>query len=815
MTYRRGQLTVGLVLLCAASATFAAPRFIAGSNVTRDAFIAEISVNLACGVEYIDHLPARRGDKLRIHVEPTAICNGVSPLIAQSRQQHRPLGADLAKIVQINYDGDTASGPTLTLVFSETVSFDIEHSGASSNMNIRVYLDAPTTNTLQNSRAGGTRVPVKAQVQPQYVINLSSSRQPHAESEKAVVEISPGLELSESEIVLAGVSWYRLRLGQFRNMREAQLELVTIQETFPTAWIDRASRMAASNVGRTPQKNSNDLSPYAQSAALASIGLDQVDQLMADARKAMVAGQVSKAVQIYTKVLRAANHDRHAEAQEYLALAREKKGQKAHAKAEYQRYLLLYPDSDGAGRVSQRLAALLASDRRPSQTETAIRESNRRELGSGAGDWRIQTFFSQYYRRDVNQLNEEDDVVSQSALYSDVNVDARRRGQRFDFSSRLSAGYRNDFLGDDVGSGNDLRISYAYADLADAETRLRGRIGRQSRNSSGVLGRFDGLNLSYQASERIFLNAVAGKPVNSDSDGIDSEKTFYGTSANFGPILGNLELGLFYVKQNIEGIDDRQAIGTEFRYFGENQSLWGLVDYDTSHNEIGSTFVQGSWRFASHLTLHGSVDRRHSPYLSTGNALIGQPVQTFSELMVLMTEEEIRQLSLDRTPLTTSYTLGLSHSLSPKLQINADANQTTIEATPESGGVAATPQATYSYFSTTVVASSLLREGDVSMISLRLSDSDTATVVSLNLDSRFPLGRSWRINPRFRIDRRQIMSDSSHEWLFTPGLRIQFRRGRRYRIEFEAGKRFSQHEVGDTDMNRESYFLNIGYQAFF
>ena len=67
------------------------------------------------------------------------------------------------------------------------------------------------------------------------------------------------------------------------------------------------------------------------------------------------------------------NHDRHAEAQELLGLAREKNGQTAHAKAEYQRYLALYPDADGAARVRQRLAALLATGRQAEESGDAGR----------------------------------------------------------------------------------------------------------------------------------------------------------------------------------------------------------------------------------------------------------------------------------------------------------------------------------------------------------------------------------------------------------------------------------------------------------
>jgi len=184
-------------------------------------------------------------------------------------------------------------------------------------------------------------------------------------------------------------------------------------------------------------------------------------------------------------------------------------------------------------------------------------------------------------------------------------------------------------------------------------------------------------------------------------------------------------------------------------------------------------------------------------------------------LLVLYTPEEIRQLSLDRAPLTTSYTLGLSHSLSPRFQINADANQTTVEATPGSGGIAATPQTTYTYFSTSLTASSLLKEGDVAMIGLRYSNSESTRVLSLNLDTRFPIGRKFRVNPRLRIDRRDITRDSSHEWIYTPGLRMQYRWNRKFRFELETGKQFVQRETTITDMDRESYFINVGYQAFF
>jgi len=520
-------------------------------------------------------------------------------------------------------------------------------------------------------------------------------------------------------------------------------------------------------------------------------------------------------VQIYTKVLQYPQHEYMPEAQEYLALARERNGQTAHAKAEYQRYLALYADTDGAQRVSQRLAALVASSKTSAGPAITGVTRGPQRTTRHVSPWRVQTYLSQYYRRDVNQIGDNEDVLSQSSLFSDINFDARRRGNRYDFGARVSAGYRYDMLDESLGPGNDLRISYAYADLADSRRGLRGRVGRQSRNNGGVLGRFDGLNFGYQATERTLLSAVAGKPVNSASDGTDGSRSFYGISANFGPVAENLDIGGFYIRQSAEGFSDREAVGAELRYFDSNRSLWGLLDYDTSYKELGSAFLQGAWRFESQFAINALIDRRRSPFLSTSNALIGQPFDDLETLASAFGEEQLRQLSLDRSAITTTYTLGASHPLGPKFQLNGNVTQSSVSATPESGGVAATPETVYQYFSTTLVASSLLREGDVTIFGLRYSRSDSTNVTSLHLDARFPLSRSFYLNPRLRVDYKEILADSSTEWILSPGLRLQYRLGRTARIQFDAGKQFAARDTVGINVDRESYFVNLGYQVFF
>jgi hypothetical protein len=58
-------------------------------------------------------------------------------------------------------------------------------------------------------------------------------------------------------------------------------------------------------------------------------------------------------------------------------------------------------------------------------------------------------------------------------------------------------------------------------------------------------------------------------------------------------------------------------------------------------------------------------------------------------------------------------------------------------------------------------------------------------------------------------------SDLSTQWILTPGIRMQYRRSQRFRFDLEAGKQFMTRDSDVIEEERESYFVNIGYQLFF
>jgi tetratricopeptide (TPR) repeat protein len=805
------------MMLCVASTANAAPRFIAESKVETGAVYSEITLRFRCNVHYVSHDPTAQSSILSIRLEPTTVCTGAPPTVALTKELHRPMGAEDALVDVIEYDGEAVGSEFIRVSFRETVRYEVRPSTIGNTLTIRVFSRAAETVAVEPAETRATdrvsqRVTPDSASVVRYVINLESSMRRPAAADLPTIAPPAGTSLLVSEVSIDGKPWYRVQIGHFDSAADAARAMRDLRSEFPGAWIAHA--------GESGQAVVPAIEPVAAQAVQSgeNVDADEVAQLMTDARRAMTAGELSRAVQLYTKVLQLPANDYQQDAQEYLALARERNGQLAHAKAEYRRYLDVYPDTPGADRVQQRLAALLSTGAAPRQSADGT--PGRPAGGAGgrsATPWTLRTFVSQYYRRDVNQVNDQDEVVNQSSIYTDANIDARRRGERFDLAMRVTAGYRSNLLSEDEvsTSGNDLRLSYAYVDLADAGTSLRGRLGRQTRSTGGVLGRFDGLNLSYDLLENLRLEAVAGRPVYSTSDDFEDSRFFKGISTTYTPFDNALDVGAFFLQQDVEGLTDRSAVGAEVRYFGERRSLWGMVSYDTEFAELGSIFVQGTWRSENNLTLTGQVDVRRSPYLSLGNALVGQQVESFSDLMVLFTADELRQFALDRSPEVTTVSAGVSRPLTPKLQFNVNASHSAIAATPESGAVAATEESEYSYFSADLVSSGMFVEGDVAILGFRYSVSDTTDVYSINLDSRFPIGRSWRINPRLRVDYREISSDQSTQWIYSPSLRLQFRVGRRWRFELETGMQFSERDMETTNMDRQSNFVHLGYQLFF
>jgi hypothetical protein len=530
----------------------------------------------------------------------------------------------------------------------------------------------------------------------------------------------------------------------------------------------------------------------------------------------MLATDYATAIKIYTRLVQEPG-DQRADAREYLGLASERNGQTAQAIAEYRAYLAQYPDGEGARRVQQRLNGLATAAAVP-----------REELrGSDTGDqpaWSFTTGLSQYYRRDVYQFDElEPQVVQLDALLTDLDVRVRHDGDTVNVAGRLVVSNIYDLSGvqqTTIGSLPDTpnRFSYAYLDVDQADGAWQLRTGRQTLHNLGVLGRFDGLHFAYNWAPDRRIHVFSGYPVESTRYGLETSREFYGIAVDFDRLIGRWGFSTSVNAGMIDGIDDRQSFGFEARYSDDKRSVTSMVDYDYGYEKLNTALVLGTWRFDNRLTLTGLVDVRQSPILTTRNALIGQPVTSVSDMLLVWTEDEIRQIARDRTSDMKTVTLGISKPLFQRWQINADATGTEIGATVESAGVPAIPSTGRQvYYTTSFVGSGLFGSGDVHVFNLRYGTAPDFTLSQVTWDVRFPVGRRLRLNPRLSYGVWDGVN-GMHRETASPSFRVLLAFRNRYHFEAEVGKDdFLRTNIADPTIRENSLgnYVNIGYQADF
>ncbi|MBK9131662.1 MAG: hypothetical protein IPM20_08540 [Gammaproteobacteria bacterium] len=622
---------------------------------------------------------------------------------------------------------------------------------------------------------------------------------------------------------------YRLRLGFFADMNEAATVKARIEPHFPGSWIlkvsaQEARESIASSLNNPPLPQPATPAPAAPEAPLpapqppaaaaavvatTAAPEDRMTALMESGRQAVARGDYPLAIRIYTKVLESPDSEYARDALEYLGLARERNGQAAHAKAEYERYLELYPKDPGADRVRQRLAGLLTAREAPREKLPEQKTAAGKPM-----EWNGSGSFSQYYRRDATTIDGAGETVTQSALMSDLDLSARGRNDDYDIRARFNGGYTYDFLSD----GEDLsRISNLYIDVSHRRAGVSGRVGRQTRSSGGVFGRFDGMLMSYQTSSWGRFNVVGGYPVERSTDtGINRDKVFYGMSADLPAWRDHWDYSVYAITQTAGDVSDRRALGGEARYLDDARSLFALLDYDTQFQTINIFSLLGNWAVDDWTTYNFALNQSRSPFLGASNALIGQTAQDIDELLGSYSEEEIQDLALDRTAISRAVSGGISRTFTDKLQLTADVTVSSLSGTPASGGVPATDATGNEYlYSLQLIGNGIIRSGDLAILGLMYSDASTTNTTTLNLNTRYPVTSLLRINPRLRLDYRQFDRGNGEQWITTPSIRFDYRYRRNIDLDADIGLQWSDRDIADTTEKSSGYYVYLGYNLGF
>ena len=553
-----------------------------------------------------------------------------------------------------------------------------------------------------------------------------------------------------------------------------------------------------------------------------------VSALMDRAREALGAGDQDAAIKALTRVLGYPTSEVTQEATELLGLAHQRKGEIAKARTMYQDYLSRYPGGDDAKRVRERLASL--DNAVPGGAVARKLGSRETHFGQpGQPAWIITGSASQTYMRDDSvhnyidpslppQINQPADqhMTLQNELLSSLDVTALWGNSAYQSKFRFSGA-----LEDGLGAGDPQIGSLADFEL-DTTVKDWGvttKLGRQTHNTGGVLGRFDGGLVSWDALPGMRFDTVVGSPVALRRDRPFKDGTFfYGEAVDFASLLGPFDTTFYAIEQRTGEFIDRQAVGTELRYAGDNRSAFVLLDYDTHANMIGSAIANGTWTLADKSTFTASVEHRSSPELDTRDALIGQSVSTLTDLLAFYSKDEIYQLAKDRTAYADTASVGFSRPLSEHTQISMDASWLNLTATQASGSVDANPDSGNEYYlSGQIIGNDLLKPSDLYVLGLRYATTaDTKTYVA-DVSARYPVSDKLRINPRLRVGYRNGDAGAGawEEYSVLPSLKLDYQWSRNLGFELESGAKYTEKLQSGTRDNQTDYFITVGYRYDF
>jgi hypothetical protein len=828
---RRRRL-LAAVLVLAGGRVAAAPGGIESVLIAKTADTADVHVRFVCPNRLLGQPPMNGVVRSEISLVRLDPCPGLGNPVKDAT---RPAGRALAALEQLEYMTRGGTDAVLGLRFDRPVNVTVEQSGDLHGLvlHVRAPAGSAAIETQQSAPAAVSgsgpsqeqlaraeeraRRAARFQLPPatptaDFVLNLRSSTRPiDLRAESAAISL-PDKVIYISDLAIDDQVWHRLRLGFFATEADANVAFNALRSRFPEGWVTRvpAAERLAAGPGATVA-GPDLVEPAAVGRAGAAVLTDaEAAELIGQARGAFLDRDYPRAIELATRVLEGQPATGSPEARELLGLARERNGQIASAIAEYRRYIADFPDGEGSDRVWQRLAAL-----------TTAREQPRESIRGGAaarrdGAWDVTGGISQFYGLDSIDFAGEQGTVDQSAIFTDADLAVRHSGERFDIGSRATVNYSYDMSGGEDDPGNQSWVYNLYVDLDDRDLGLSSRLGRQTLRNQGVLGRFDGALLSWQWSPSYRLNLLGGYPVYTADESPDTDRTLYGFSVDVLNLLDMFDVNVFVNYQEADNVIDREAIGTEIRYLGENKALIASVDYDYGYSEINNVAALANWTLDNRVTLNARFDLRNSPYLITEAALVGQSANSIQALLLTYTEGQIRQLALDRSGAMQSYAVGASRPISERFQISADITASRYDGTPASGGVPETPDSgtlIYSYLS--LIGSSLVREGDMSILSLRYSDGGTSKSTAVLLDTRYPVSQDLRLNPKILLSHQEIIAGDYTGLVVRAGLGLLYRLRRHFQLEFDGGVEFGQSDTGGDSTDSTGYYVYMGYTADF
>lgn len=616
-----------------------------------------------------------------------------------------------------------------------------------------------------------------------YALTLLSTESKNELSGKVIPREFQDYDVFTSQQTREGKSLYELNLGYFATPEQAEMVRARLLAQFPDAAVTDLLRRRQDILDAASAKAKSAPGQVQAQAPLPEVE-DRAAALMPKAQEALNAGNYELAINDFNQVLLLPPNKYSQEAQELIGVARERNGELAKARAEYELYLKLFPDGPGADRVRQQLAQLNASaasagapKAKPRREEPVIKTvSGSLSQYYFGGQSLTQTAFNTPTTSGTSSLSS----VDQSSLKTHLDLLGRYRDA--DADQRLV--FRDDNIISFLDTSPDVNhVLAAYYSYKGLQNGVNATLGRQVGTSGGVLGRFDGAQLGYYFAPKWRANFVAGVPVEFPSLG--SDRQFWGVSLDADELTERLRGKVYYIDQTVDGIVDRRAVGSELGLYDSRGFISALVDYDVSYATLNIGTLQGNWQTEGGTMVNFLLERRRAPLLTTSNALYNSAVTSMSpvptsigQLLQTNSESQIRQWAADASATSEQAMVGFLTPLNDTWQVGADFNLTNTGALPgetlADGTVLPPTPATGNIYTYSMrgIGSSLLAANDVNVFTLSLNRGDTyhGELLAYNNTTRLNF---WTLEPSLKYYQQKTDPDIDLvRW--TPEIRLTY-----------------------------------------
>jgi hypothetical protein len=829
-----------LTLLVITGNAYALPnRLIDDVKIAKEKGLDVVTVKFSVPLHYSHHFP--KTESRTVIISLRAFNNDAKIVLTSSDKEKYRIPRKRSKLVSyLRVESLDNNVGKIAIQFKKKLKFSVKQVDKRTlkiilgKSNVSKTLAKPKKKATKKSTASSKKVAKKSKSKSKttsrntkitYVLNLESYKKGKKPRKIPKLDVFKKYKLFRTRVKKNGSLITRLRLGFFRSKTEADRIKRRLKVYYPNTFVTLIQKNESSLAKKWFAKKK--IKPVKKTKVvkkkpakkLTKKQVSKVDNLFDKGKLALVEKKYRNAISYFTKVSEIGSGEKKQQAMEYIGLAREKNGQIAHAKAEYKKYLKIYTEGIGHERVKQRLEGLLTAQLAPKKKLEDTRDVEKRE----AEPWDIFSTISQNYRNQKTIPDGTEASTTDNSISSYFNTSGRKRGEKYDLRYQFDLDHRYDFT-ENASQVSRFGLSTAYFDYISLTGGGIVRVGRQSRSSGGVLGRYDGVWYGYPLSNDVKLNLVAGFPVISSGVKFNSDEQVFGLSADFDRVLKSLDISTFIIQQTNSGMLDRRAVGTEIRYIAERSSYFGLLDYDIEYSTLNTIQFVGNWLFKNNRSLNFVYDHRASPIIASSNALIGTGLGELQELRDLISDDEIRELALARTGVYDSLSISGNLPLNKTYSMSADINISKSGGTPETttpglanppdnpnGTINATdPLGPDYYFGVTFIGQNLFSPRDTNIVSLRQS-TGTSKSTAIDVRSQFSLTKKWRMRPRLRYDTRTRSTNTTKTNRITASARFDFRFRRELQFQFEMGVDFSNTTDAGITTKDTDYAIDLSY----